>query len=119
MQEVGLVVEPVALVAEDLALILAEVRPGLRVLKAPDADAALPIVEAERGLRVAIVHGPPEQFGDTPLGRALAQRGARVAFMGTRAEAAAGNWPVLFTPFAGPDVGHLLHSMGLAAEPTG
>jgi len=86
VNEVFLIVEPLGLVAEDLAQCIAEHRAGARVVVAPDADAALRTHDDAPRISAAIVHVDPEGFSQTPLGAWLNSVGARVAFLGDAAE---------------------------------
>jgi hypothetical protein len=104
MEAVCLVVEPVAVIAEDLAASVVEGWPGCRVIVAPDAATALSAVASLPVIQAAFVHAAPDGFSGRPLGRALAERRATVIFMGLRAESSPGPHMVLQSPFAPADV---------------
>jgi hypothetical protein len=110
--EIYLVVEPVALVAADLAECVIEQVPGARVLVAHDVEAALAQLDDATPVAVALVHADPSDFPATPLGGALAAAGARVVFIGNAAEhmarAAVPPPPVLDFPFSSGSVGAVL-----------
>ncbi len=98
------------LVAQDIAMAIAEHDPGARVILARDAAEALPRLGGVTRLAVAFVGEDPSVFRGSALDLALAERGGRVVLMGQDAEAAgeAAGFPVLARPFTTGDVlGHL------------
>ncbi|MBK8441515.1 MAG: hypothetical protein IPL38_19140 [Rhodobacter sp.] len=83
---VYLVMEPQALVAEDLAGAIAEVDPQAIVLRAGSADEAVRALAPHGAIAVAILHCGPDGIAATPLGQALAARGAALVFTGDAAK---------------------------------
>lgn len=121
-----LVVEPIPLVAEDLAQCIAEADPDARVIVARDAGDAVARVRGEGTILLAIVHESPRGFAGSDLGIALAGCGAMVVFMGDAAEshAALRATPAtitLYRPFSGENVTDLLARITEKApdEPSG
>lgn len=111
-RQVFLVVEPVALIAEDLAESIVECHPDALVLRAASAVAALAVLAGSRRVTAAFVHLDPHGFADTALGATLADRGARMIFMGSRADAAPeGTLLRLRSPFDTDSVQMMLESL--------
>lgn len=109
---VYLVMEPQALVAEDLAGAIAEVDPQAIVLRAGSADEAVRALAPHGAIAVAILHCGPDGIAATPLGQALAARGAALVFTGDAAEAAASEGVrILLRPFSDEAVAVLLAGM--------
>ncbi|MDO9527421.1 MAG: hypothetical protein Q7J57_18090 [Gemmobacter sp.] len=106
-----LVVEPMTLVAEDLAGALAEVDLGARVLIAANAAVASTILQEVGTLYAAIVCADPTDFGLTPFGQLLAERAQHIVFMGEEAEAAPGNDLLLGQPFSTETVADLIGAL--------
>jgi hypothetical protein len=99
------VVEPMRLIAEDLALDLADHDPEGKVLVAASEHEAMALVEELESVTLAIVHAAPASHPTSALGQALAKRGAVSVLIGDRAEeqAAQIDLPVLQRPYA-PEV---------------
>ncbi len=115
---VYLVMEPQALVAEDLAGAITEVDPQAIVLRAGSADEAVRALAPHGTIAVAILHCGPDGIAATPLGQALAARGAALVFTGDAAEAAASEGVgILLRPFSDEAVAVLL--AGMQAERAG
>lgn len=103
-----LVLEPVPLVAEDLAMLIEECRPGTRVMRATsliDAEAAL---DAGEGCDVAFLNTDPERFAQTALALMLQGSGAVTVFLGHEVEAARASQRYLEQPFSGAGVRRIL-----------
>jgi hypothetical protein len=114
---VFLVVEPMAPIAEDLADCITECHPEAQVLRAADAAAAIPILAGLTRVSVAFVHLDPQGFPGSCLGMALADRGATVIFMGSRADMAPeGTLLRLQGPFDCDSVQMLLDSISRRSE---
>ena len=99
-----LVLEPVPLVAEDLAMMIEECRPGTEVVVTGamvEAEAAL---DADGGCDVAFLNTDPERFAGTSLAKKLERSGVVVIFVGHEVEAARVAQRYLERPFSGPGV---------------
>lgn len=109
-QRTYLVVEPMRPIAEDLALDLTDLDPEGQVLIAASEDGAMALLAGLDRVTLAIVHAAPGSHPPSPLGMALAQRGAVSVLIGDRAEEALGltNLPVLQRPYAPTEVLALL-----------
>lgn len=97
---VYLVVEPMQIVATDLAMIVSDYDTTATVLIALTLDAACDIIMKHPAVRLAFVHSDPTSFGDTALSRALKDRCAQVVFTGDAAERKGGGMLVLHRPFS-------------------
>lgn len=114
---VYLVVEAVAVVAEDLAECIVDFNAAARVLKAGAAEDALHLLTGVPHVSVAFVHSDPQGFGCSALGRALAEQGAQVIFMGCRADMAPeGTLLRLRSPFDSDTVQMVLESLSETCE---
>ena len=100
------------LVAQDIAMTIADADPGALVVTAASPAEALPALGTVRRLAVAFVAESPRGHGDTELGRAISARGGRVVLIGEAAEAEgeALGFPVLTRPFSTGDI--LAHLAG-------
>ena len=100
------------LVAQDIAMTIADADPGARVVTTASPAEALPALRDVERLAVAFVAEAPRDHGDSDLGRAIAARGGRVVLIGEAAEAEgeALGFPVLTRPFSTGDV--LAHLSG-------
>jgi hypothetical protein len=98
------------LVAQDIAMAIAEHDSGARVILVRDAAEALPRLAEVQRLALAFVGQDPLSFRDSALGHAVAERGGRVVLMGQEAEAQgeAQGFAVLARPFSTSDVIKLL-----------
>lgn len=115
-----LVVEPMRPIAEDLAYGLSDHDPDGQVILAGSEHEALRLVSDLPSVTLAIVHAAPQTHRHSPLGAALAARGAVSVLIGDCAEehAASNDLPVLQRPYA-PDavlamISRLLVSPGLS-----
>jgi len=100
------------LVAQDIAMTIADADPGALVVTATSPAEALPALGTVRRLAVAFVSESPRNHGDSDLGRAISARGGRVVLIGEAAEAEgeALGFPVLTRPFSTGDI--LAHLAG-------
>ncbi len=83
---VYLVVEPIQVIASDLAMSVQEYDPSATVLIALSPEAACEVLEGEPSVRLAFVHVDARKFCKTDLAKALDRRGALVVFAGGSAE---------------------------------
>ena len=97
---VYLVVEPMQIVATDLAMIVSDYDTTATVLIALTLDAACEILKGHPAVRLAFVHADPTSFAQTDLARALEDRRAQVAFTGDAAERKGSGMLVLHRPFS-------------------
>ena len=118
-----LIVEPLPLVARDLAMTLGEAL-QVSTLVAPsevEAVSAVAALPAETPLPLAILRIAPEAFAVSPLRAAVEQRGARVVLMGGNltepAPDAPWPWAVLDWPFGTDQLLALLAGLGLRPGP--
>jgi len=114
---VFLVVERLALVAEDLAACITDALGTVEVIVAASLDeAAGRLAGGLAGpVTLALLHAGPEDFRDSALSRALRGTGAIVAFTGDQAEQAAASDPgimVLEQPFSSESVRAFLDRLG-------
>lgn len=109
---VFLVVEAVAVVAEDLAQCIGDFHAEAVVFRAAKGAEAVRALAGHSHVTAAFVHCDPQGFSGTCLGQALAERGAQVIFMGSRADMAAeGTLLRLRSPFDSDTVQMLLESL--------
>ena len=114
---VFLVVEPVALIAEDLAQCIGDHHPEAVVLRAAKVGDALRALAGHSHVTAAIVHCDPHGFCGTALGLALAARRAKVVFMGSRADMAAeGTLLRLRSPFDSDTVQMMLECLSESSD---
>lgn len=99
-RHVYLVVEPIEIIASDLAMTLQEYNPAATVLIALTLQAAIILLENQTVMQLAIVHTDPIGFADTALAQALGRLGAQVVFTGDAAERKSGGRLVLQRPFS-------------------
>ena len=93
-----LVLEPVALVAEDLVAIIEDTLPGTPVIVAPSAEAALEIL-CERRIDIAFVNLSPLDLARSGLVERLDEIGATLVVLGHKAAAKGARHRVLELPF--------------------
>ena len=86
-------------VAQDIALTLADHDPGARVLHATQAAEALLLLDGTPTLRVAFVAEAPAAFAGSALEAAIVARGGRPVLIGEAAEADGWGFAVLHRPF--------------------
>lgn len=96
---VYLVVEPIGIIASDLAMNVKEYDASAKVLIALTLKKGVEMLEGHAAVRLAFVHADPSDFADTILARALSGRGAQVIFTGDAAERKDSGIFVLQRPF--------------------
>ena len=101
---VFLILEPMALIAADLAMSVQESEPQSVVVIASMADQAMDLLQNHSALCAAFLHTDPAKFDFSPLGRLLLARRARCIFMGDRAERNGSDIWVLERPFSTENV---------------
>jgi len=116
MPEHCLIVEPLRVVAQDLAVTLRDLT-GCEPLIAssiPTAVVQLGAINPSERLRLAFVYVDAQTFTGSPLMPLLLGRGAKVVLTAPHAEfgADAVPFPVLRRPFATADVQEILRHMG-------
>jgi hypothetical protein len=99
-----LVLEPVPLVAEDLALLIEECRAGTSVVLTATLTQAEAALEASGGCDIAFLNIDPERFAGTSLAKSLERTGVSVVFLGHEVEAARVAQRYLERPFLGSGV---------------
>lgn len=97
---VYLVVEPIEIIASDLAMNVQEYDPSAMVLLALSFEAAFTMLKGHDSVRLAFVHADPSDFAKTSLARALDGRGAQLVFTGDAAERKSDGIIVLQRPFS-------------------
>jgi hypothetical protein len=97
---VFLVVEPIPIIATDLAMTLEEYDPHATVWVAHTQDEACRLLIGCDRVDVALVHADPATFLETHLGRMLFTAGTKVVFTGDKAECSASGHLVLHRPFS-------------------
>jgi hypothetical protein len=105
-----LIVQPEVLIAQDIAMTLADLYPSARivmVLTLADAQAAVKNIER---LHTAFVAAAPHQFSASGLAAEIARRGGRAILLGHDAEMAGPTleWGILYQPFGTEAVAALL-----------
>ncbi len=91
---------------DDLSRTIAEQHPTSRIVASFSVEEALSLIETMPEISMAFIHLAPEQVAVSPLGQALASRGARIVLMGDDAEerGQAAGFDVLVRPFNTADV---------------
>ena len=111
------VVEPVRLIAEDLSQCIGEVHPDAVVVQTGSVAEAVRALPGRSPVTAAFVHCDPNGFCGTALGLALAERGAQIIFMGSRADLAReGTLLRLRSPFDSDTVQMMLESLFESSE---
>jgi hypothetical protein len=105
---VYLVVEPIEIIALDLAMNVQDYDSTATVLVASSLDVGCDVLEGHASVSVAFVHTDPQEFDRTRLGRALYSRGAQLVFTGDRAERNGAGVLVLHRPFSSQTTAELL-----------
>jgi hypothetical protein len=105
---VYLVVEPIEIIASDLAMNIEDYDPTATVLVALTHEAACRALKGHARVRVAFVHADPSAFVMTDLARSLDCRGAELVFTGDAAERNGGGVLVLHRPFSAQTTAALL-----------
>lgn len=103
-----LVLEPVPLVAEDLAMLIEDCKPGTKVILTGTLAEAEAVLDAEGGCDVAFLNTDPERFTRTALALMLQGSNAVVVFLGHEVEAARMAQRYLERPFSGVGVMRML-----------
>ncbi|RID93649.1 hypothetical protein D2N39_01660 [Gemmobacter lutimaris] len=108
-----LVVDPVWLVAEDLALLIGEADQGATVVVATDAMAALALLDEMPDLRAAFLNLPFATARDSGLLERVAVLGGLYVSLRATVEALPGHPPplVLDLPFSGESVAGMLRQL--------
>lgn len=78
-----LVLEPVPVVADDLAAMIREETRSARILRAASVEGAAEILQGER-LDIAFVNLPPSELAQTDLVKRMEAAGVMVVLMGSR-----------------------------------
>lgn len=105
---VYLVVEPIHIIAEDLAMSVQDYDPSATVLIAPSPEAACAVLAGEGFVRLAFVNLDARRFHKTDLARALVARGTKVVFAGGFSEPEGSELLVLDRPFSAETTAALL-----------
>lgn len=105
---VYLVVEPIELIATDLAMNVQDYDPSALVLVALSIDAACTLLTQHSLVRLAFVHSDPNGFSKTNLACLLNNRGAHVVFTGDAAERNDNGIFVLHRPFSAETTAKML-----------
>ncbi len=95
-----LIVEPISIIAHDLALSVQDYDDAGTVVVAATPAEAIALLANKVSVRFAFIHADPTGFGDTKLGDALAKRHAVCVFMGDAADRAKQELVVLDRPFS-------------------
>jgi hypothetical protein len=100
-------------VAQDIAMTIADLDPKARIVIATSVTEALAGLGGVDRLAVAFVAEAPRSHRDSDLARAIAARGGRVVLIGEAAEAEGAElgFPVLTRPFSTEDI--LMHLAGV------
>jgi hypothetical protein len=106
-----LVVEPINIIATDLAQSVQDFDSEAIVLVASVPNDAITMVADHPVIRVALIHANPHGFAESGLGIALAARGAQCVFMGDAAERAVKAMRVLQRPFSTSTIAALLEEL--------
>ena len=106
-----LIVEPVAIVATDLALCVQDCDSTGTVIVATTPHDAVSVITETASVLFAFIHADPSGFTQSDLGLALAARGAVCVFMGHAADRNKDNKLVLDRPFSPLTVAALLHRL--------
>lgn len=106
-----LIIEPINIIATDLAHSVQDFDPDATVLVAHIVKDALSMIADHPAIHAAMIHASPDGFADSELGIALAARGAQCVFMGDAAERAATALIVLQRPFSTSTVASLLEEL--------
>ena len=113
-----LVVEPIEIIASDLAHSVQDYDAVGTVAVATTPQKALSVLADHPSVRVAFLHADPTGFADTALGHALATRQALCVFMGDAAERAKKAMVVLNRPFSPQTIAELLDQI-IKSPPSG
>ncbi len=97
---VCLVLEPVGLIAEDLAALIGDIAPDARVILAASPEEALAALGDQVRIGIAFADLPPARLRASLLGKVLEGAQVPVVFLGYEAEARAEAQRFLELPFA-------------------
>ncbi len=103
-----LIVEPVSIIASDLALSVQDYDIDATVLAADTLQAAVTLLAGMDPVHFAFIHADPTLFDGTELGLALAEQNTVCVFMGDAAERAQKALIVLDRPFSPLTIAALL-----------
>lgn len=103
-----LVVEPIEIIANDLAFNVSDYDGSATVLTALTCYTAVEILHDYPAVKLAFVHIDPTKFAKTALARMLEDRGAKVVFIGDAAERAGSALLVLYRPFSSQTIAEVL-----------
>ena len=107
-RSVYLVMEPIQVIATDLAMHVQEYDPSATVLIALSPEAACEVLRTVASVRFAFVHVAAHKFGGTDLALALHVRGARIVFSGASPDRNNSEKLVLDWPFSAETTANLL-----------
>lgn len=118
-----LLLEPVALVADDLMTIVQDVMPGTRMLVAGSVEMAITLLQDER-VDIAFLNLSPLELARSDLVGRLEQMGATVVLLGHEADAQAARYRFLELPFVSSAIAEELRAvlnraLGQSARPGG
>lgn len=105
---VYIVLEPIEIIATDVALCISDYDPAATVLVAQSVDHAMEFLGIRASVSIAFLHMDPDGFSGSPLARALEARGARCVFMGDSAERSPLDVWVLERPFSGDTIAAMI-----------
>jgi hypothetical protein len=108
---VYLIIEPIDIIATDLAHIVQDFDADAIVLVAKAPDDAMSMIAGHPAIHAALIHASPQGHAESDLGIALAARNTRCVFMGDAAERAATEMHVLLRPFSTATVAALLEEL--------
>lgn len=108
--DVYLVVEPMQIIAADLAMNVQDYDPSALVLTAHSPEAAYALLDSCTSVRLAFVHSDPDTFNSSRLAQALYRLGAQIAFTGDAAERKSDGIWVLQMPFCGQTIATFLQN---------
>ena len=114
---VYLVVEPMEIIASDLAMSVQDFDPSARVLIALTPQGAVAQLDGHPAVTVAFVHADPKDFATTTLARALKGCGAQVVFTGDAAERHNDGVLVLQRPFSAQTTAAVLRRTAWSQTP--
>ena len=101
---VYIVLEPIEIIATDVALCISDYDPAATVLVAQSVDHVMAFLGIHASVSIAFLHTDPDGFASSPLAHALDAQGARCVFMGDRAERSPLDIWVLERPFSGDTI---------------
>ena len=103
-----LVVEPIEIIAADLAMNVHDYDPTAEVITATTLDAAFQVIDKAPSIRFAFIGIDARNFALSDLFTALVERGARIIFVGGYGEPSESGALVLETPFSAQSTADLL-----------